>query len=102
MIRHVVIFEFHKEAEGKSAIQNAVIAKDKLLALQEKIPCIRHMEVGINDGEADETNDTLCLTVDFDSFDDLRTYAGHEAHLEVAAFIGKVRLSRACVDYEID
>lgn len=101
MIRHIVMFEFLKEAEGRTAIQNAVIAKDKLLTLPDKIPCIKRMEVGINDGEADETNYTLCLTVDVESMEDLKTYAGHEAHLEVAAFIGKVRLSRACVDYVI-
>lgn len=101
MIRHIVMFEFLKEAEGRTAIQNAVIAKDKLLTLPEKIPCIKRMEVGINDGEADETNYTLCLTVDVESMEDLTTYAVHEAHLEVAAFIGKVRLSRACVDYVI-
>lgn len=101
MIRHIVMFEFLKEAEGKTATQNAVIAKDRLLALQDKIPCIKRMEVGINDGEADETNYTLCLTVDFDSFEDLESYAVHPDHLEVGAFIGKVRLSRACVDYEL-
>lgn len=101
MIRHIVMFEFLNEAEGKTATQNAVIAKDKLLALKDKISVIRRMEIGINDGEADETNYTLCLTIDFDSFDDLNVYAVHPEHLEVGAFIGKVRLSRACVDYEI-
>ena len=101
MIRHIVMFEFLKESEGRNATQNAVIAKDKLLALQEKISWIRHMEIGINDGEAEDTNYTLCLTVDFDSFEDLQAYSVHPDHLEVAAFIGKVRISRACVDYEI-
>lgn len=95
------MFEFAKEAEGKSAIANAVIAKDKLYALRDKISCIRHMEIGINDGAADQTNYTLCLTCDFDTLEDLETYALHPEHLEVAAFIGKVKTSRACVDYEI-
>ncbi len=102
MVRHIVMFEFQKEAEGKSALQNAVIARDRLYALVDKIPVIRRMEIGINDGEADETNYTLCLTVDFDNFDDLQTYSLHPDHLEVGAFIGRVRLSRACVDYTMD
>ncbi len=101
MIRHIVMFEFLNEAEGKTATENAVIARDKLLALKDKISFIRHMEIGINDGEADDTNYTLCMTIDFDSFDDLNAYRVHPEHLEVAAFIGRVRLSRACVDYEI-
>lgn len=101
MIRHVVMFEFLSEAEGRTATQNAVIAKDKLLALKDKMSFIRNLEVGINDGEADSSNYTLCLTVDVDSFEDLNVYQTHPDHLEVAAFIGRVRLSRACVDYEI-
>lgn len=102
MVRHIVMFEFQREAEGKSALQNAVIARDKLYALKDKIPEIRRMEIGINDGEAEETNYTLCLTVDFDNFDDLQIYTLHPDHLEVGAFIGRVRLSRACVDYTIE
>lgn len=101
MIRHIVMFEFMKECDGKSAIENAVKAKRMLLDLTDKIDTIRHMEVGINDGEADQNNYTLCLTCDFDTIDDLNVYAVHPEHLKVSAFIGKVKLSRACVDYEI-
>lgn len=101
MIRHVVMFEFLNEAEGRTATQNAVIAKDKLLALKDKVEVIRNIEVGINDGEADDSNYTLCLTVDVESFEDLNAYQSHPEHLEAAAFIGRVRLSRACVDYEM-
>lgn len=102
MIRHVVIFGFAKEADGKSGLENAVKAKNMLLALTEKIDFIRRMEVGINDGEADQSNDTLCLTCDFDTIEDLEAYAVHPEHLKVGAFIGKVRISRACVDYLIE
>ncbi|SFR84278.1 Dabb family protein [Anaeromicropila populeti] len=102
MVRHVVLFEFMKESEGKSAIENAVKAKDKLLALKDKIDCLKRMEVGINDGEADATNYTLCLVCDFETIDDLQVYQNHPEHLEVAAFIAKVKLSRACVDYEVN
>ena len=102
MVRHIVMFDFLKEAEGRSALQNAVIARDRLYALQDRIPGIRRMEIGINDGEADETNYTLCLTIDFDNMDDLQAYSLHPDHLEVGAFIGRVRLSRACVDYELE
>lgn len=101
MIRHIVMFDFAKEAEGRTAIENAVIAKDQLLALTEKLDFIRRMEVGINDSDADITNYTLCLTCDFDNLEDLNRYAVHPEHLKVASFIGKVRLSRSCVDYEL-
>lgn len=102
MIRHIVIFEFAKEAEGKTAYENAKIAKEILLDLKNKIDVIRRIEVGINDQAADEKNATLCLTCDFDNFDDLNTYIKHPEHIKVGSFIGKVRISRSCVDYTID
>lgn len=101
MIRHIVLFEFAKETDGKTAIENAVIAKDQLLLLPTKIDSIRRMEVGINDVDADETNYTLSLTCDFDSLEDLNQYLVHPEHLKVCSFISKVRISRACVDYEL-
>ncbi|SES77111.1 Dabb family protein [[Clostridium] polysaccharolyticum] len=101
MIRHIVLFDFAKEAEGKTAIENAVIAKDMLLALQDKIHVLRRMEVGINEQGADETNYTLSLTCDFDSLEDLQIYQTHPEHLKVGSFIGKVKTRRSCVDYEI-
>lgn len=101
MIRHIVLFDFAKEAEGRTAIENAVIARDMLLALQDKITVLKRMEVGINDADADETNYTLSLTCDFDSLDDLRVYQEHPEHLKVGSFIGKVKTQRSCVDYEI-
>lgn len=101
MIRHVVMFEFAKEAAGRNAIENAVVAKDMLLELPKKLEFIRRMEVGINEPDTDETNFTLCLTCDFDSIEDLGRYAVHPEHLKVAAFIGTVKIGRACVDYEV-
>lgn len=101
MIRHVVLFDFAKEAEGKSAIENAVIARDMLLDLKGKIDVLKRIEVGINEAEADITNYTLCLVCDFDSLEDLQVYQNHPEHLKVGSFIGKVKIQRSCVDYEI-
>lgn len=102
MIRHIVMFDFIEEYDGKTALENAAIAKEMLLGLFDKIDVIKHMEVGMNDKKAEKNNYTLCLTCDFDTLEDLNTYATHPEHLKVGAFIGKVKLSRACVDYEIE
>lgn len=101
MIRHVVMFDLAKEAEGNSAFENAQIIKNSLLALQDNIDVIQRMEVGMNEKDADESNFTLCLTCDFNSFEDLNTYAVHPEHKKVGAFINKVKTNRACVDYVI-
>lgn len=102
MIRHVVMFEFLAEYEGRSAIENAEIAKERLLSLKEKIDFIKKMEVGINYQEADSNNYMLCLTCDFDSMEDLDRYAVHPEHLKVGEFIKKIKIGRACVDYVMD
>lgn len=99
MIRHIVMFQFAKEADGRTAIENAVIAKDMLLNLTGKIDVIRAMEVGINEIGADRANFTLCLTCDFDTIEDLNSYAVHPEHLKVGDFIAKVKTGRSCVDY---
>ncbi len=101
MIRHIVMFEFLEEANGKSAMDNAGIAKEMLLGLKDKIDFIRKIEVGINTKEANDSNFTLSLTCDFNTIDDLNKYQVHPEHVKVAEFIGAVRKSRACVDYEI-
>ena len=59
-------------------------------------------EVGIHDGEADDSNYTLCLTGDFDALEDLKRDAIDSHHLEVATFIGKIKINRACVDYVLE
>lgn len=101
MIRHIVMFEFAKEAEGKTALENAEIAKNQLLELKGIITQLKSMEVGINAKGTDKSNYTLCLTCDFDNLEDLEIYATHPEHLKVGEFIKKVRINRACVDYEI-
>jgi hypothetical protein len=95
------MFGFKKEAEGRTALENAKLAKEALLGLKDKITVLQNIEVGINMEEASSDNATLCLTCDVETFDDLKIYANHEEHLKVAEFIGKVRESRSCVDYEI-
>ncbi len=101
MIRHIVLFKFKEEAEGRTKAENLAITKAMLEALPQKIDLIRHSEVKLNSAEADQTNYDLCLVSDFDSFDDLAAYIVHPDHKAVGAFMRPVRLERACVDFEI-
>lgn len=94
------MFELSREVEGKTAIEHAVIVKNKFFAMKDKIDVIRHLEVGINDPDADSTNYSICLICDFDTLDDLNFYATHPAHLEVGAYLARIKLGRACIDYE--
>lgn len=101
MIRHVVMFKFKEEAEGRTKAENLAITKSMLDALPSKIDLIRASSVTINSSNADQSNYDLCLISDFDSFEDLEAYIIHPDHKAVGAFMRPVRLDRACVDFEI-
>ena len=101
MIRHVCMFEFLEEAEGRTRAENVAIAKAMLEALPEKIAWIRASTVAVNSKEAPQSNWDLVLITDFDSFEDLARYQVHPDHVAVGSFMKPVRRARACVDFEI-
>lgn len=99
MLKHIVMWKFKDEAEGKTREQNCVYIKGMLEALPPKIPFIRGLEVGIN-AYAGPMSYDMVLVTEFDSKDDLDLYAGHPDHVKVSEYVAKVRDSRAVVDYQ--
>lgn len=100
MVRHIVLFKLANEAEGRSKAENALIIKERLEELKNTIPVIRKIEVKINLSEASADNHDVILESEFDTLEDVRTYAVHPEHIKVGEFIAKVRTSRAAIDYE--
>jgi len=100
MIKHIICLKLKDFAEGNPKSKNAKLAKEKLLALKEKIGEIKYIEVGINAPEASGDNFEVVLITKFDSFSDLFAYQKHPEHVKVTEFIGKIRETRACVDFE--
>ena len=100
MIKHLVFFKLAEEAEGNAKAENILLIKGKLEALKEVIPVIRKIEVFSNHPLASSENYDIVLDSEFDSLEDLKTYALHPGHLKVGEFIAKVRISRAAIDYE--
>jgi len=101
MIKHIVFFGLADSAEGKSKIENAEIIKSELENLINFIPEIKKIEVGINTPNAPKTNFDIALYSEFENMETLNIYQEHPEHKRVAAYIGKVRTSRAAVDYEM-
>lgn len=102
MIRHIVMFELLEEAEGKNRKENTELAREKAEALRDKVPSLRAYEVVTNSEQADQTNYDIALICDFDDMKGLNAYQNHPDHKAFGAFIGKVRKSRACIDYEME
>lgn len=100
MVKHIVMFRFKEEAEGRTRQENVQMTKDMLDALQGVVPTLLSSKVAINDKRADETNYDLVLEAEFESFESLREYIVHPEHKKVGEFMRPLRESRACVDYE--
>ncbi len=99
MVRHVVMFKFLPEAEGRSKDENVAMTAERLRALPALIPEILHSEVHIGATAQADTNCDLLLISDFESFEALNTYIQHPDHKAIGAFMRPLRESRAAVDF---
>jgi len=87
---------FKFKEENKEA--NIASVKEKLIQLEKELDIVKQMEVGVDFVRSERSYD-LSLYSKFDSKEDLSTYATHEKHLEVVAFIKEVTTDIKAVDY---
>jgi len=99
MLKHIVMWQFKDEAEGRSKKENCARVKEMLEALPARIPFIRKLEVGLN-AYASSMSADMVLVTEFDSKGDLDLYAVHPEHVKVSEYVGKVRNTRIVCDYE--
>ena len=97
MIRHVVMWKF-KEENKKANMEHA---REILFALKPVIKELRRMEIGFDFSKTDMSYDMMLLT-EFDSVEDMKTYAVHPVHLKVSGFIRSVIESRVVLDCDLD
>lgn len=100
MIKHIVMWRLHDEANGKSKQENATEFKRRLERLPVKISSIKSMEVGIGYNEAEGAIFDMVLTTSHDSKEKLTEYAVHPDHMEVVAFAKDIVVERKVVDFE--
>lgn len=94
MIRHIVMWKFKEDQHD-----NMLLFKERLLALKDKIPEIREMEVGINVNPSERSFDAV-LVSSFDSMDALKSYSTNPLHVAVSDFCKTIRTQSVSVDYE--
>ena len=100
MVKHIILWQLKDEfsAEEKAAIKAGI--KEGLEGLVGQVPGL--LEVTVNIDPLETSNADLMLDSALESFEALKGYAVHPAHVAVAD--GKVRpnvKSRVCMDYEV-
>jgi Stress responsive A/B Barrel Domain len=99
MIKHIVMWRLKDHANGNDKATNKLLIKQKIEALNGKIPGMLKLEVGIDYSATDQSCD-LALYSEFISQQALNDYLVHPDHKAAAVFIGEVRSERYLVDYE--
>ena len=97
MIRHIVMWKFADNAEGKTKEQNMQWVREHLYALPAIIPQIKRMEIGVDIGHTEMSYDMVLLT-GFESMDDLGIYKVHPEHVKVSQYVAKVKTARVVND----
>lgn len=100
MIKHIVMWTLVEEYDGLQKEEIAISLKSQLLDLENKIPQIKYIEVGINEINSDMNHDVVLIT-EFESFNDLKVYSTHPEHMKVVAFLKDRRIERVVADYAI-
>ncbi|MEQ9308740.1 MAG: Dabb family protein [Balneolaceae bacterium] len=102
MIKHIVMWKLHDEANGMSKKKNAIELKKRLESLISKIDAINSMEVGIGYMESEGAIFDIVLTTSHESKDKLTEYSEHPEHQKVVAFVKSIVAERRVVDYKIN
>ncbi|WP_373720138.1 Dabb family protein [Bacteroides heparinolyticus] len=99
MVKHIVLFKLKDEVSADEKLAAMNNFKAAIEALPAKIPVIRKVEVGLNMNPGETWN--IALYSEFDTLDDVKSYAVHPDHVAAGKLLATVKESRACVDYEL-
>lgn len=99
MVKHIVLFKLKDMESADAKLKVMTDFKTAIEALPAKISIIRKIEVGLNMNPAEGFD--IALYSEFDSLQDVETYAKHPDHVAAAGIIAEAKIGRSCVDYEV-
>lgn len=100
MLKHIVMWKLKDQAEGADKATNLRKMKELLDACADIVPGILKLETAIAQPGLEASYDIL-LYSEFTSKAALDAYQEHPQHVALKPFIGAIRESRQCMDYEI-
>jgi hypothetical protein len=93
------MWQLKEFAHGNDLRTNAILIKEKLEALQGRIPGMTAIEVGLDFSMTDSSSDVV-LYSEFVDQHALDAYQAHPEHQALKPFIGEATCARRLVDYE--
>ncbi len=98
MIKHVILWKLRDDVSDVEKVKKE--AKDNLESLVGKIPGLIDLKLVVSGLET--SNCDMMLDSSFESFDALKAYAVHPAHVAAADnFVRPFTQNRLCMDFEV-
>jgi hypothetical protein len=101
MIRHIVMWNLHEQAEGADKATNLEKAKALLMSCAQVVPGIRAFEVATATPGMDCTHDLL-LHMLLDDAQVLAAYQNHPDHLAIKPLINAIVQERSSMDFIVE
>ena len=101
MVKHIILWKLRSELSETEKREKALAIKQGLESLKGQVPGLVDIHVQI-DGRLETSNADIMLDSTLESFDALKGYAVHPAHLAVANGVVRPNTElRTCLDFEI-
>lgn len=101
VLRHIVMWKFLPEAEGKSREENMKIVEERLKSLVGIVPTLLKLEIGIDECHTQASYDMALICTHHD-VQGMKAYREHPAHVEVMKYIHKVISDRVTSDIFVE
>ena len=101
MVKHIILWKLRSELSAEEKREKALAIKQGLEGLKGQVPGLMEIHVQI-DGRLDTSNADIMLDSTLESFEALKGYAVHPAHVAVADGIVRPNTElRTCLDFEL-
>lgn len=101
ILKHIVMWKFLDNAEGKTKAENMRFAAENLRALVGVAPTLLKLSIG-EDVLGSPASFDMALVADFKSVEDMLAYRDFPRHAEISNYIRRVISDRKVVDFFIE
>jgi len=101
MVKHIILWKLRSELSAEEKRAKALAIKQGLEGLKGQVPGLLEIHVQI-DGRLETSNADIMLDSTLESFEALKGYAVHPAHVAVANGVVRPNTElRTCLDFEM-